>query len=313
MLINFFLIVSLSFFIFQTTVESIPTYDCQRYSEYCEFEDIILSLTDYEWEVDDWDINGVTHVKFENCQITVVTNNVCNAFKKLEYYALNEQKVQIVLEDAFHACERLIELYLCQNQIKKIHPNTFLNNKHLKILYLFENEISEIGKVFDKLTDLRYLTLGINNLTEISADVVKHNKDLNTFLLYSNELSDVPVENIVKKLPLLRNFDFSYNELSCVRVVEIVKILKKRGIIFFSEYLNNKSRYYTQKKVFENQHCNTDIEWMASKYRKEYFVLDQSLTEVRDQQNELNRHLQKNDEKLEDIGQQLLQAINQRF
>ena len=110
-------------------------------------------------------------------------------------YELNLLKLQLNYE---HSIEQLYNtniLYLDNNNLSEL-PKEIGNLINLEILYLNMNNVTELPKEIGNLTNLKYLNLNDNNLTELPKELGNLNK-LNYLSVYNN-LIELPkeVENI---------------------------------------------------------------------------------------------------------------------
>lgn len=255
-----------------TIVEAsvLPIYKCAISSgTICTFRDIVLNSTQIDWQPVADNPSIVETVIFTNCIIPFVTSNICKAFLNMKYLQMTNQKIKVILMDAFHACKNLTSLNLNRNLIEELNPDTFLYNENLESLILWENKINHLdSNLFGSLSNLKLLDLENNNLLEFSPDLVKSSANLNTIWLSSNDLSDVDSEQILQYLPNLEGFYLNGNEIACTRLVEVYQMFERKNIIF-SRTLSYKTRYYPEETIFGNHSCNPDISFMASNYRKE--------------------------------------------
>lgn len=156
---------------------------------------------------------------------------------------------------AFDKCSKLEEVSLRANNLDNILPGLFYNNKELKKLYLDDNQLTSIEAAFfatnHKLTflslksnlfstlpsylfaftpDLTHLVLHNNTLKEFSVDYEM--PALEDLSLSLNLLSDLDVEDLVKKCPKLRNVALAGNRLTCARKLEMEEVLKGKPVNF---------------------------------------------------------------------------------
>lgn len=90
-------------------------------------------------------------------------------------------------------------------RLKEIPPELF-ELKHLKTLYLYENELTEISDAFGKLTNLTYLSLLGNKITQIP-EVLGSLVKLQELFLHRNRITMIPDSfgNLVNLRTLLLN------------------------------------------------------------------------------------------------------------
>ncbi|XP_063697977.1 leucine-rich repeat-containing G-protein coupled receptor 4-like [Culicoides brevitarsis] len=115
-----------------------------------------------------------------------------------------------IAEDAFHSCQILRKLDLSQNQIQKLHSNTFKGLTNLEYLDVDHNQLKELNGVnylFKDLHNLNTLDLSGNKIIEFPAENLKNNRKLMKIYLNSNGLSDLEVEKLVEILPDLKELN----------------------------------------------------------------------------------------------------------
>jgi hypothetical protein len=220
-----------------------PTFRCFDVAYMCTFMNVILTEEEPEWDPVAESERPWISVQFKNSSISVFTNDVCRVFPKILYLHLAFTNIKEIRGDAFDGCSKLEGIGINSNFITKLDINTFRS-----------------------LQGLNYLELSGNNLTSFPMELIKNNPNLVNLILNSNELSDIEENKLLKYAPQLYDFGFDDNEISCVRVAEIDKNLKARGVTFHT-YLIVKQRYYQKMKV--NGHiCLSDVDYAATLYRK---------------------------------------------
>lgn len=311
---SFLIFLHLYIFIYKSEESKLhkSKYKCVTNETTCTFANVVLNLTDSKWQPIADDPSIIETIIFTDCIVQVVTKDICDTFPLSQNLVMNKIGIKIVLQDAFHNCSNLVRLYMNENEIEKLYQSTFLFNRNLIDVNLYDNRISHIDIDFTMLSNLKYLNLGRNNLTIFTPEFVKFNKNLEVLNLNSNDLSDLEVEKIVQYLPMLKQLDINYNEFSCVRATYITKILFDSNIIYSkSSDLNNKVRYYNQINL-KNLTCNSDLEWMASTYRKENLILKQDLTDLKKEQMKIIEVLDEIDQILGNMEDDLLQLMKKR-
>jgi len=124
------------------------------------------------------------------------------------------------------------------NSITDIHPNTFRNNRRLKYLYIWRNQITTIytetfiyiadslsfdfgrnsityigASAFRSNSWLRILNTSVNNITSIDSDTFSYNKQLQSLELQNNSISDIHVTTF-RYNSRLRRLDISGNSIA---------------------------------------------------------------------------------------------------
>lgn len=101
--------------------------------------------------------------------------------------------------------DRIIQLRASHKNIKLIDGIQYLPN--LKIVYLYNNEISDISKIAE-LNDIKYLSLKNNQVRDVSA--LSKLNHLNELILDNNQIIDISPLAGLKNLIVLDIFDQNY-------------------------------------------------------------------------------------------------------
>ncbi|XP_063707812.1 leucine-rich repeat-containing G-protein coupled receptor 4-like [Culicoides brevitarsis] len=241
----------------------LPAYRCDdSITVWCTFQNIRLNSTNYRWKPKA-NKTEIEYVEFESSLIPVVYSNICRAFPKMKNLQLGESGVQEVTEDAFYACANLETLRLHSNKIKVLHPTTFQGVPKMAFLNLGSNLLTEFPDLsfFAGMPKLQKLFLEWNNLKSFPAELLKYNPKMYQLALYSNNLSELDVEKLVKYLPNLKYFNWIDNEIFCSQALEGMTYLSSLGIVQWDceEMCENpKKRDYVTDKVLGNFTCVPD-------------------------------------------------------
>lgn len=253
----------------------LPEFICQVDQDGgCRFENVILTKSQPNWQpvANTSDYSSVVDIQIQWSVIPVLTHDICRTFPSIKRFWLYSQHVEEIHENAFENCTKLEIIALVGNPLlTKVPRGLFKNTQRLGTLHIFDNQIQnfELG-TFDNLTYLQYLDVKGNNLTIFQPKLLKNNRNLQKLLIYSNELSELDTERLLEYVPKLDYISFNDNEISCVRMVEMVKSLRSRKIyVATNTSIPKKMRYYTQQKVFKDYICNPDVSWSAAHYRKQ--------------------------------------------
>lgn len=288
-----------------------PIYECKESGHVCTFENIILSETNYEWQPYTKNRDNIDNVHFVNCTIPVLTGNICKYFSSLREINIRGQYVREIKHNAFYDCQVLARVHLEDNQIEKIEKYTFSTSNIFRI-HLDGNRIRVLDCSLANLANLTELSVRNNNLTEFSPELIRNNHNLEILRLSSNELPDIHVEQIIQVRPTLRELNFDDNEISCVRTVEIINILKRKGIQTGDKF-KQKSRYYQQRKVSDGYTCNGDIEWMASNHRKDNDVKKNNLMTLLKQEGTIHGRVSETNQNINNLYDTLMKHINEQY
>lgn len=303
-LINFLLVAG------RNNFENKKTFKCKEVANNCTFENIQLTLDDYEWEPEAENPELIDNVHFVNCTIPVLTKNICQYFVSLREINVNRAHLVEVKEDAFYDCAVLTRVHLENNQIEHIPRTTFAQG-NIHRINLNGNRIQKLDCWLFNLANLTEISVSANNLTEFDPEIIKFNRNLKILKLSSNDLADIDIETVVENHPKLRSFQFDDNEISCVRAVEMIKMLQNRKIKT-GDISKFKDRYYTQKGVFEGFKCNGDIEWMASNNRKDDSVVKNTMIELIEKEKIIEERLLMAEMKLKQLQSSLMAELKKQ-
>lgn len=290
-----------------------PNYNCTRtarYDPHCTFENVILSETDLEWQPDTYDADLIDIIHFANSRIPVFSNTICTHFPSLKELHVRGQHVKKIQYNAFEKCKVLARIHFEDNEIQEVDPSTFAFGSIHRI-YLDGNRIRQLTCWFANLVNLTVLSVSNNNLTHFNPDLIKNNHNLQILDLSSNEMSDIPVEAILHLRPKhLEVFNVDDNELSCVRTVQIIKLLHNHGIQ--SNVTKQKSRFYNQKTVLDGYTCNGDIEWMASNHRKDDGNVKNTMHNILDKEDKIHTRISETEMNMKKIYDDVMHHINEQ-
>lgn len=252
---------------FQSDKPKVPIYKCEQNGNKCVFRNIQLTETEPEWQPTADDVLSVKIVEVLNSNIPIITNNICRAFPNLESFIHAGQNVKEIKPDAFYSCTKVTYFWLAANQIKKLDKNLFQYSTKAANIGLYDNQISELDmNIFTKLPNLYTIQFALNNITSFPMELLKNNRRITSIHLDANELSDFDVEKMLEYLPLIEFINLDKNEISCVQMVEMYKILFPKKVTMGTSELP-KVRYYNVEKV-NGLTCVPDVEWSAAHYRK---------------------------------------------
>ncbi|XP_063697914.1 protein artichoke-like [Culicoides brevitarsis] len=241
-----------------------PVYKCVTYGIFfaeCVFTGVKLTAIDFNWTPTADDTSIIGTIKFVSSKIPVVTNNICTTFPKLNFLNMEKLEIQEITENGFHSCRALQFLFLTGNYIKKFHPTSFVNLINLQFLDVGDNLLTEITyyRTFKDLKNLRNLVIYGNNLKSFPAELLKDNPLLSILQIYSNDLLDLEVEQLVKDLPYLSAIWWEDNEVLCSRAIEANNFLRSRGISI-SNGNSKKVRCYPTEFIFGNYKCRSNYD-----------------------------------------------------
>lgn len=226
-------------FMVQSADPEIPTYEC-KISDWdktrCDLVGLQLTKEQPYFKIQIDQPEKIRGISISG-SIPVLTNSICNSFPALEHLSIPYSKIETVLENAFENCAEIKDINLMNNKIKGLHVNTFKNNLKLSVLYLETNRIKRLEEdTFINLVELQILMLGNNNLTEFSPMLLKRSQKMGNLQLYTNNLSDFDLESLHNLNPSLNILYINNNEISCIRMQELVEFALVRDDFFFVNF-----------------------------------------------------------------------------
>lgn len=196
----------------------------------CELDEIDFRIQEFsnlkELKILDNNIIHLRENNFNNLYKLKVLGLIDNQIQFIEMKTFENLKVLKILDlsynnietidGLFEVNEYLTDVYLRNNLIKSIHPNTFSklnnlkiihidnnliefldedifrNNKHIKWLSLSDNYLQQIpDNTFKNLKYITTIELAYNNLTKLPPSIFKYNRKLKTLNLTGNQFGSI--------------------------------------------------------------------------------------------------------------------------
>lgn len=163
-------------------------------------------------------------------------------------------------ENAFSNLLELESLDLGHNLLVTVPATTFHNNRKLKVLYLNGNLLEYIEPgLFDNLTELRWLSLSVNRLRAFPVTHLVNSANLEILWLYSNHLSDLNAEKMVKHFRRLTKCHINDNYFRCDRLEEILSVFHLHHVNeTMNPYSIPRPRPYITRKLNFDAHSSVD-------------------------------------------------------
>jgi Leucine-rich repeat (LRR) protein len=192
-----------------------------------------------------------------------------NAFtRKVTSLRIENCKIKELKANSFESMLSLRELFLNNDEIENIHPNSFAGlNSSLISLELISNRLKIITKeVFQNLQNLQYLNLNINEIEEMETDSFSSLNSLKGIKLEGNRLKSLRYGSF-KNLTRLEIFHMRENEISIIEMnfsdisLSLKQIdLAKNSIMLISPFV---FKYLNQLEILnlhENQINKIEID-----------------------------------------------------
>lgn len=149
--------------------------------------------------------SDVLGVFFERQAMDYIVQGAAAFFSKLESFQVSHSGLSYIQRNDFRHTRNLRNLVLCNNLLRSIPQDTFIDLTKLEFLTLSFNQIASLpGNVFRTLNNLQILNLNNNKLQEISHLHMKYNLKLEEIWMQNNELKIVN-SYISEPLPHLKH------------------------------------------------------------------------------------------------------------
>lgn len=229
----------------------------------CRLDALNLTRTDYIIEPVTKDATELIRIIITGT-VPILAKGICEALPNLKSFEANTLHIEEIEEDAFVACKKLTRLNLHINKLIKLKKNTFSGLVHLEQLFLPGGNLSTIDIDLRGLKQLQIIVLAALNLTVFRPEMIQDQTQLERLALYSNELFNLDIDELLKYTPNLKRIDLADNNFKCSRLEEIVKIARMKNINArtFTYTALRRNRTYTPGNV-DGIHCLSDEQFKS--------------------------------------------------
>lgn len=183
-------------------------------------------------------INGENGNKFN-----VLTNHICEVFKKVLYYDASNIGLELIEVDAFTRCKDLEIIVLNGNRLTDLNADIFLSNEKLTAIDLGINRLKAIQvKWFINKDNLNSILLDQNMLQKFPIEKFPIFKALKNIYLDENKILQLNETLIVEKFPKLKKISFEFNLLSCSSQKQLTNFFNMKRIKILT-YDSNQATY----------------------------------------------------------------------
>jgi len=219
------------------------------------------------------DCPALRTLQLEGNQITQVDRLAFAGCLSLQYLYLSNNQITEVSSETFASCRTLLDLHLKKNKIARIDPGAFVGCLSLRELQLDHNQITQIGPhIFAGNTALQYLHLEHNKIAQIDPGAFAGCVSLQQLYLQNNLLLCTPGFNKRNCLHEFNTFSeyvcrsqlavfykaLSEGRLSALEIVEHLKHLEDRNLIYEMVYWEAKATAKKEKRAFST---DGDLQW----------------------------------------------------
>ncbi|MBN3297092.1 nyctalopin [Amia ocellicauda] len=138
-------------------------------------------------------MENLTHVYLERNKIEAVAYNSLQGLAKLKYLNLQENRINVIHDQAFQDCQHLENFYLNDNLLSDLPRDSFKGLRRLKMLNLGGNVLTNVSRTwFGDLMELEILYLDRNQISFIEEGAFENLTSLMSLHLNSNNLTTLP-------------------------------------------------------------------------------------------------------------------------
>ncbi|KAM3608435.1 uncharacterized protein V6R79_025259 [Siganus canaliculatus] len=138
-------------------------------------------------------MENLTHIYLERNKIEAVAYNSLLGLGSLKYLNLQENRINVIHDQAFQDLVKLENFYLNDNLLSDLPRLAFKGLSRLKMLNLGGNQLTNLSKTwFSDLVELEVLYLDRNQVLYIEEGTFENLTSLITLHLNSNNLSSLP-------------------------------------------------------------------------------------------------------------------------
>ncbi|KAL5276626.1 hypothetical protein ACFFRR_002070 [Megaselia abdita] len=164
------------------------------------------------------DLISLKKLRLDKNQITSVPEGSFVDLENLAELHLNDNRIREIGYGAFHRTPNLKTIYLHNNIIKRIHPESFLQSSGsgVESIHLYHNEINridELRSILDALPTLKFLDLSDNLLQAIPFGVLRGHGTIEQLYINNNLLTNIDRDSLMA-MPALRELRLRNNSLS---------------------------------------------------------------------------------------------------
>ncbi|KAL1459844.1 hypothetical protein WDU94_011797 [Cyamophila willieti] len=154
--------------------------------------------------------SSITQIIWRASNIQTLSRKFLENLPNVQHIDLSNNRLHIILDDAFTNNTNLNHLNLSHNQLKTIEPRAFDNLDQLKELYLNQNQLTLPEKVFFPLWNLEQLDVSHNKLTMLDNYFFLPNKKMTHLYLNHNNIANLSKQSLINMNQLL-TLDLSHN------------------------------------------------------------------------------------------------------
>jgi Leucine-rich repeat (LRR) protein len=177
-----------------------------------------------------------------DCKIKSINKGIFNQMIQLSNLSLANNEIDSMENNSFLTEpfeSHLIELYLSNNKLSKIHRELFNGLSKLEILCLANNLITEIGvDTFEKIPKLKQLHLHSNNIKVIHNEMFLDKLDLEVLYLYQNNIESIEIIPF-NSLYSLKKLHLFSNKITNIKIGNFIHLVKLEELMINKNEINS--------------------------------------------------------------------------
>lgn len=227
--------------------EDLPVYTCQQDTSWapnqCSFKDVTILKENPHFQPNhsDPDLINLINIRETN-HIEWFTIDICDYFPNLNVLNIYNIGLEGFDNDAFATCYKLSEVNITGGSFLTLPENLFEYTRYMRTIGFYDTKLSTISSsAFINLRRLFEVQITGSLIEEFPIESII-SLEFQSLILYSNNLKDLKVEEILEQFPSLRFIAFSDNDIKCSRVEEMIGALSKREGLTVETTSNSKPR-----------------------------------------------------------------------
>lgn len=205
-------------------------YNCKlsNNGKTCTISRLKLTRDDYEIEPVVTYFWAIERFEFQSSTVPILASGICDVMPNLKEFYADSVSLEEIEENAFNRCKGLTKISIRHNNLSILPKTTFKGLNELKELRIFGGNLPVFDVDLTDLKELSLLSLCSLSITEFSPGILRAQKKLWRLDLYSNNLYDLNVEELLNFTPKLIFIDLADNNFKCSRLKAIITILKQK-------------------------------------------------------------------------------------
>lgn len=198
----------------------------------------------------------VNRIFFTECQIPVMTTELCSSFPELWRLDLERASLSNVNETALHNCGQLSYISFYNNNLQTVHRDIFKQNTGLRFISFSCNALTHIDmSIFSHLYLLEELALDNNKIVIIDFGLAGDLPKMSILHLGSNQLIEMNEVTILNRYSNLTKVYMEDNLFLCLRVPAILELFRSKNVTVGRGLAYQRTDVHYERKLVQNVDC----------------------------------------------------------